>query len=117
MVRLKPDTTEVPAGVRQRPGAPVKQTIEVGVTASGDKTREPATSARTRLGPSANGSEQQMPATCFATPTFLFAAPVLPDDDARGRALCGLGIQRQLDHFREVQRLAAGPLIDLLAAA
>jgi hypothetical protein len=31
----------------------VKQTIEVGATATVDKTREPATSARTRLGPRA----------------------------------------------------------------
>jgi hypothetical protein len=27
-----------------------------------------------------------MPATCFATPTFVFAAPVLRDADAHGRA-------------------------------
>jgi hypothetical protein len=32
-----------PPDVRQRPGAPVKQTIELGVRASEDKTREPAT--------------------------------------------------------------------------
>jgi hypothetical protein len=37
----------------RRPGVLVEQTIEVGVTASEDKTREPATSARTRLGPRA----------------------------------------------------------------
>jgi 5-methylcytosine-specific restriction endonuclease McrA len=40
-VRLKPDTTYCGGGRR----APVKQTIEVGVRALEDKTREPATSA------------------------------------------------------------------------
>jgi hypothetical protein len=59
----------------------VKQTIEVGATASEDKTREPAPSARTKPGPKRHGSERQTPATCFAAPSFLFAEPVLLDAD------------------------------------
>src|SRR5688572_2440863 len=31
-----------------------------------------------------HGTEQQMPATCFAATPILFAEPVLPDDDAPG---------------------------------
>jgi len=57
-VRLKPDPTgnarwSRARPLRQRPEAPVKQTIEVGVTASEGKTREPATSARSEPAPSA----------------------------------------------------------------
>ena len=65
----------------QRPGAPVKQTIEVGVRASEDKTREPATSARTRLGPSAMAMSNNA-GDVFCRADDWFAEPVLSGADA-----------------------------------
>ena len=90
-VRLKPDTTECAIevapyrGLRQRPGAPVKQTMEAARQRSGQNTRA-GHLREDQTWSERHGSEQQMPATCFAAPTILFAEPVLPDADASGRA-------------------------------
>jgi hypothetical protein len=62
----------------------VKQTIEVGVPpkstkhGAGHVREDQAWSER-------HGIEQWMPATCFATPSFLFAEPVLRVSSRRDR--------------------------------
>jgi len=41
---------------------------------------EPATSARSEPAPSAMAVSNKTPATCFATPSFVFAEPALAAD-------------------------------------
>ena len=63
----------------------MKQTIEVGVTRLWTK-HGAGHLCECQTWRERHGFEQQTPATCFATPSFLFAEPVLPAGDAGGRA-------------------------------
>jgi hypothetical protein len=86
-VRLKPDTTICATEVEPYRGA----SAAGSAGAANNRSRRDSDSGQnTRAGylredqtwSERHDRNQQMPATCFAAPTFLFAEPVLPDADA-----------------------------------
>jgi hypothetical protein len=72
-----PFNAELECKKRGRPGAPVKQTIEVGVTAPADKTQTGYIRER-QAWRERHGIERQTPATCFATPSFFVCGTGAP---------------------------------------